>query len=232
MGADDARDDGEYEGGGCILMGWSGSGRPLVMMASLGFLWGGACFGFNGIKRVLLVEGVFDSACEDGAVGTHCGAQLERIDAAWTFSSSMLNVFAIVNGAAIDALGLRRVCFCSSLLLLLGTCVFGVVVSSEAYEFLLPYSYFALVESGMLLSFGGLSLQGSEGHVMCCGRSSDVKVVAAPIMETAFALGTLVFPVLGVARNSGAGHAPLGAFLPSFLLFLGVSSRWPSSRPP
>ncbi|KAH8064595.1 hypothetical protein JL722_1472 [Aureococcus anophagefferens] len=180
--------------------GASGAGRPLVMMAVLGVLWGGACFGFNGIKRVLLIEGLFLDACDGGEA--RCGAQLDRLDFAWTFSSSMLNVFAIVNGCAIDALGLRRVCFLSGGLLGLGAVCFGLVVTRARLEYLLAYAHFALVESGMLLSFGGLSLQGAEGSVALCGRVFDVKVVAAPVMETAFALGTLVFPLLGLAYDA------------------------------
>ena len=180
--------------------GASGAGRPLVMMAVLGVLWGGACFGFNGIKRVLLIEGLFLDACDGGEA--RCGAQLDRLDFAWTFSSSMLNVFAIVNGCAIDALGLRRVCFLSGGLLGLGAVCFGLVVTRARLEYLLAYAYFALVESGMLLNFGGLSLQGAAGSVELCGRVFDVKVVAAPVMETAFALGTLVFPLLGLAYDA------------------------------
>ena len=126
--------------------GASGAGRPLVMMAVLGVLWGGACFGFNGIKRVLLIEGLFLDACDGGEA--RCGAQLDRLDFAWTFSSSMLNVFAIVNGCAIDALGLRRVCFLSGGLLGFGAVCFGLVVTRARLEYLLAYAYFALVESG------------------------------------------------------------------------------------
>ncbi|KAH8087728.1 hypothetical protein JL720_7048 [Aureococcus anophagefferens] len=129
--------------------GASGAGRPLVMMAVLGVLWGGACFGFNGIKRVLLIEGLFLDACDGGEA--RCGAQLDRLD------------FVDVQ---------------------------------------LEHAQPALVESGMLLSSGGLSLQGAEGSVALCGRVFDVKVVAAPVMETAFALGTLVFPLLGLAYDA------------------------------
>lgn len=189
---------------GLGFIGWRGTGKNLVVMAWLGFFWGGACFGFNGIKRVLLAEGVFEGAC--GETAPPCGAQLESVDAAWTFSSSMLNVFAIINGAAIDALGLRRVCLLSAVLLSLGTVCFGFVVSVEELEMLLPYSYFALVESGMLLSFGGLSLQGEEGAITIFGRHTfDVKVVSAPVMETSFALGTLMFPVLGLIYDAVPG---------------------------
>eukprot|EP00629_Pelagomonadales_sp_RCC1024_P013065 CAMPEP_0119281456 /NCGR_PEP_ID=MMETSP1329-20130426/24744_1 /TAXON_ID=114041 /ORGANISM="Genus nov. species nov., Strain RCC1024" /LENGTH=198 /DNA_ID=CAMNT_0007282075 /DNA_START=221 /DNA_END=814 /DNA_ORIENTATION=- len=188
--------------GGCLCVAWSGAGRPLAMMAALGFLWGGACFGFNGIKRVLLDEGIFASVC---AGKSPCAAQLEHVDAAWTFSSSMLNVFALANGAASDALGLRRVCFLSAGLLTLGTAAFAAVVSAERYEHLLEYAYFALVESGMLLSFGGLSLQGEEGAVRACGRPLEVRVAAAPVMETAFALGTLVFPALAAVHGAVPG---------------------------
>ena len=106
----------------------------------------------------------------------------------------MLNVFALANGAASDALGLRRVCFLSAGLLTVGTAAFAAVVSAERYEHLLEYAYFCLVESGMLLSFGGLSLQGEEGSVKACGRPLDVRVAAAPVMETAFARGAARFP--------------------------------------
>ncbi|KAK7233110.1 hypothetical protein SO694_000392113 [Aureococcus anophagefferens] len=215
--------------------GASGAGRPLVMMAVLGVLWGGACFGFNGIKRVLLIEGLFLDACDGGEA--RCGAQLDRLDFAWTFSSSMLNVFAIVNGCAIDALGLRRVCFLSGGLLGLGAVCFGLVVTRARLEYLLAYAYFALVESGMLLSFGGLSLQGAEGSVALCGRVFDVKVVAAPVMETAFALGTLGYYVATFSEQAAWHGRPetLGALLdwgfpalalPSLVVVARLEERW------
>ena len=81
----------------------------------------------------------------------------------------------------------------------------------------------------MLLSFGGLSLQGAAGSVEVCGRVFDVRVVAAPVMETAFALGTLVFPLLGLAYDAGqqkrakfpTSKAPISAVFHSFRLIFG-----------
>ena len=87
----------------------TGAGASLAMMATLGFLWGGACFGFNGIKTVFLDEGLFADACDHG---DRCKAQINQVDAAWTFASAMLNVMALVNGSLSDALGLRRLCAC------------------------------------------------------------------------------------------------------------------------
>ena len=92
----------------------TGAGASLAMMATLGFLWGGACFGFNGIKTVFLDEGLFADACDHG---DRCKAQINQVDAAWTFASAMLNVMALVNGSLSDALGLRRLCLLSSALL-------------------------------------------------------------------------------------------------------------------
>ena len=92
----------------------AGAGASLAMMATLGFLWGGACFGFNGIKTVFLDEGLFADACDHG---DRCKAQINQVDAAWTFASAMLNVMALVNGSLSDALGLRRLCLLSSALL-------------------------------------------------------------------------------------------------------------------
>ena len=93
-------------------------GSSLAMMATLGFLWGGACFGFNGIKTVFLDEGLFADACDHG---DRCKAQINEVDAAWTFASAMLNVMALVNGSLSDALGLRRLCLLSSALLAIST---------------------------------------------------------------------------------------------------------------
>ena len=127
-----------------------GRGREasLAMMATLGFLWGGACFGFNGIKTVFLDEGLFADACDHG---DRCKAQINQVDAAWTFASAMLNVMALVNGSLSDALGLRRLCLLSSALLAISTGAFYLVVTRRRYEQYLSYVYFALVESGMLL---------------------------------------------------------------------------------
>ena len=72
----------------------TGAGASLAMMATLGFLWGGACFGFNGIKTVFLDEGLFADACDHG---DRCKAQINQVDAAWTFASAVLNVMAPVS---------------------------------------------------------------------------------------------------------------------------------------
>ena len=181
----------------------TGAGSSLAMMATLGFLWGGACFGFNGIKTVFLDEGLFADACDHG---DRCKAQINQVDAAWTFASAMLNVMALVNGSLSDALGLRRLCLLSSALLAISTVMFYLVVTRRRYEQYLSYVYFALVESGMLLSFGGLALQGEKGSLTPpCSRPYDVRVVAAPTMETAFALGTLIFPTLRLIHDGVRG---------------------------
>jgi hypothetical protein len=181
----------------------TGAGASLAMMATLGFLWGGACFGFNGIKTVFLDEGLFADACDHG---DRCKAQINQVDAAWTFASAMLNVMALVNGSLSDALGLRRLCLLSSALLAISTGAFYLVVTKRRYEQYLSYVYFALVESGMLLSFGGLALQGERGSLAPpCSRPYDVRVVAAPTMETAFALGTLIFPTLRLIHDGVRG---------------------------
>ena len=181
----------------------TGAGASLAMMATLGFLWGGACFGFNGIKTVFLDEGLFADACDHGE---RCKAQINQVDAAWTFASAMLNVMALVNGSLSDALGLRRLCLLSSALLAISTGAFYLVVTKRRYEQYLSYVYFALVESGMLLSFGGLALQGERGSLAPpCSRPYDVRVVAAPTMETAFALGTLIFPTLRLIHDGVRG---------------------------
>lgn len=181
----------------------TGAGASLATMATLGFLWGGACFGFNGIKTVFLDEGLFSDECEHGE---RCNNQINAIDGAWTFASAMLNVMALVNGSLSDALGLRRLCLLSSVLLMAATGAFYLVVTRRRDEYLLRYVYFALVESGMLLSFGGLALQGKRGSIRPpCSRTYDVKVVAAPTMETAFALGTLIFPTLRLVHDGVQG---------------------------
>ena len=41
-----------------------GSGARLLMMGALGLVWGGVCFGFNGIKQVLLELDLFASECD------------------------------------------------------------------------------------------------------------------------------------------------------------------------
>ena len=76
----------------------SGAGRSLLKMAALGFVWGGVCFGFNGIKHVLLERGLFADECDDDGRLEPCSAQLGRVDFAFSFSSSMLNVAALFNG--------------------------------------------------------------------------------------------------------------------------------------
>ena len=165
----------------CRCAGWSGSGRSLAMMAALGFLWGGACFGFNGIKRVLLAEGFLAEACE--AVGDEpCAAQLEGVDAAWTFASAMLNVFALVNGSLSDALGLRRLCYLSAALLAAATGAFAVVVSIPGRERFLPYAYFALVESpgGHHASFEMHRAVVGANRGTAAGRDVDIPRAQAP----------------------------------------------------
>jgi hypothetical protein len=91
-------------------------------------------------------------------------------------------------------------------LLAVSTGAFYLVVTRRRYEQYLSYVYFALVESGMLLSFGGLALQGEKGSLTPpCSRPYDVRVVAAPTMETAFALGTLIFPTLRLIHDGVRG---------------------------
>ena len=81
-----------------------------------------------------------------------------------------------------------------------------------------PLVYFALVESGMLLSFCGLSLQGESGTISVNERDFTLRVVAAPLIETAFALATVVLPFLALV------HAALPAARSSFeLLYTGYA---------
>ena len=101
----------------------------------------------------------------------------------------MLNVMALVNGSLSDALRLRR---------LLSSVARGVDggVLPRGHETALravpSYVYFALVESGMLLSFGGLAAGERGSLAPPCSRPYDVRVVAAPTMGDGLALGTLI----------------------------------------
>ena len=115
----------------------------------------------------------------------------------------MLNVMALINGSLSDALGLSCAC-CLQHCSYLYQGVALVVYQKALRAVLCPYVYFALVESGMLLSFGGLALQGGSAAVLAAVRW---RVVAAADDETTLALGTLFFPLElihdGVRRKLG-----------------------------
>ena len=144
----------------------TGSGRVVVLISVLCFVWAGACFGFNGLKPVLLSLGIHSEKCHEGTAASHlsnkafqpCGEQLDQIDFAFSFSSSMLNIFAFPNGIAIDALGMRRICFISSVTITVAALPFGFSTRGWLSDFF-PLIYFAMIESGVLLLLGGMSLQ-------------------------------------------------------------------------